>query len=444
MRKSGIITYSIVALLLIGTGYLGFLLFHDMTPPTVLVSPAHTYVSPSREITVTATDTASSIKGITVVVHSKGRILPVLEKRFTEDAPEQKTVFTLKETGLSEGEFDLEITVSDNSFAWFGRGNSVTHKFSMIIDTIPPRISQKTSQAIVRRGGAGCVLFSVSKEVEKVGVEANGLFYPAHRQSNGDFLCFFAFPYYLAPADFSPQILAIDKAGNKRTIPVDIYRIDRQFKQDTLNISDSFLNSKAVEFASIVPGEMPEIERFLKVNGPVRKACAETLFEIARDTSPEMLWAGIFLRLPKAASRAGFADHRTYMWQGNKVDEQTHLGYDFASTAQAEIPAANSGRVVYSGYLGIYGNLVIIDHGVGVHSLYSHMSSINVEKGQQLNKGDIVGRTGKTGMAGGDHLHFGMLVGGLEVTPLEWLDPKWINDNITNRLKEAGLPVVKR
>ena len=444
MRKPGIFKYIMIILLVIGGGGLGYILFRDMTPPAVLLSPDNTYVSPSRELTLTARDSVSPVKGITVTAHSKGRILPVLEKRFTDEATEQKIVFTLKETGLSEGEFELEVTASDSSFAWFGRGNSVTRRYPLIIDTIPPRISQKTSQSIVRRGGTGCVLYSVSKEVEKTGVDVGGLFFPAYRQGNGDFLCFFAFPYFLAPADFSPQITAVDKAGNKRAIPVDVYRIDRQFKRDTLNISESFLDSKAVEFATIVPGEMPEIERFLKVNGLVRRACAETLFEIARSTSSEMLWTGTLHRMPKAASRAGFGDHRTYMWQGNKVDEQTHLGYDFASTAQAEIPAANTGRVIYSGYLGIYGNLVIIDHGVGVHSLYSHMSSIDVEKGQEVKRGDIIGRTGKTGMAGGDHLHFGILVGGLEVTPLEWLDSKWINDNITARLRDAGLPVEKK
>ena len=140
------------------------------------------------------------------------------------------------------------------------------------------------------------------------------------------------------------------------------------------------------------------------------------------------------MRLPKSATRAGFADHRFLYYQGKQVGESYHLGYDFASFRNADIPAANSGRVVFNGEMGIFGNLVIIDHGLGLMSLYSHLSESHVMAGDLVNKGDIIAKTGTTGLAFGDHLHFGILVGGIEVTPLEWIDAKWIKDNITDRL----------
>lgn len=419
--------------------YGGFQLFKDTKAPDLALSTTSQIISPNLDILATATDSQSPVKRITVRALRNGRVLPVTDARFEGQEKSQTISFSIKDTGLRDGDFDLEITVADDSFAWFGRGNEKTYKFPMQIDATPPRISIKTSQPNVRRGGAACVLYSVSKEVTRTGVNVGGLFFPAQRQNNGDFLCFFPFPYYMEPNDFRPSIEAEDIAGNKQVNPVDVYTINRQFKHDAINISENFVKSKAAEFEAMVPGDMSDIDRFLKVNGLVRKASAEKLFEISAKTAPNILWEGLFMRMPRSANRAGFADHRTYMWEGEKVDEQTHLGLDLASVARDNVPAANNGIIIYTGYLGIYGNLVIIDHGAGLHSLYSHLSEINTEIGNEVKKGDIIGRTGATGMAGGDHLHFGILVGGLEVTPIEWLDPQWIRHNVTDRLSAAGL-----
>jgi murein DD-endopeptidase MepM/ murein hydrolase activator NlpD len=109
------------------------------------------------------------------------------------------------------------------------------------------------------------------------------------------------------------------------------------------------------------------------------------------------------------------------------------MGVDLASTTNASVEAANHGIVAYAGYLGIYGNFVIIDHGFGFFTLYGHLNSIDVKKGQAVRKGDVMGHTGSSGLAGGDHLHFGMLIGGQFVNPQEWWDAHWIADNVTKK-----------
>jgi murein DD-endopeptidase MepM/ murein hydrolase activator NlpD len=119
------------------------------------------------------------------------------------------------------------------------------------------------------------------------------------------------------------------------------------------------------------------------------------------------------------------------------VDKQVHLGIDIASTERDKVGAANRGKVVFADYLGIYGNMVILDHGLGVFSLYSHLSSIEAAKGAILEKGGVLGITGTTGMAGGDHLHFSMLVNGILVNPIEWWDDSWVELHILNFLKPA-------
>jgi murein DD-endopeptidase MepM/ murein hydrolase activator NlpD len=90
--------------------------------------------------------------------------------------------------------------------------------------------------------------------------------------------------------------------------------------------------------------------------------------------------------------------------------------------------------VVLARYFGIYGNSVVLDHGGGLMSLYSHLSSIEVAPDQEVEKGQVIGRTGQTGLAGGDHLHFTLLIRGQPVNPIEWWDPMWIRDRVMGKL----------
>jgi murein DD-endopeptidase MepM/ murein hydrolase activator NlpD len=141
--------------------------------------------------------------------------------------------------------------------------------------------------------------------------------------------------------------------------------------------------------------------------------------------------------IPNGKVMAAFADRRTYLYKGKVIDHQDHLGYDLAVTKQCPVPAANDGVVVYARYFGIYGNAILIDHGFGLMTIYGHLSSISVKEGQTVAKGDIIGRTGETGLAGGDHLHFSTILQGLPVNPIEWCDGHWIRDRIAAKLGSA-------
>jgi murein DD-endopeptidase MepM/ murein hydrolase activator NlpD len=183
---------------------------------------------------------------------------------------------------------------------------------------------------------------------------------------------------------------------------------------------------------------MPLIEQFLAVNDILRKANYKIIYDACGETDTEIHWVGPFARLPNSARRAGFADHREYLYDGKVVGESTHLGIDLASTAHAPVPAANSGRVALAEYVGIYGNTVVLDHGFGLFSMYGHLSRINVEPDQVVSKNDIIGNTGATGLAVGDHLHFSIMVAGIFVNPVEWWDPNWIRNNITVKLEDLS------
>jgi murein DD-endopeptidase MepM/ murein hydrolase activator NlpD len=87
------------------------------------------------------------------------------------------------------------------------------------------------------------------------------------------------------------------------------------------------------------------------------------------------------------------------------------------------------------GFFGIYGNVVVIDHGCGLQSFYAHLSSFDVKEGEEVKHGQVIAHSGQTGLAGGDHLHFTMLLDGIPVNPVEWWDPHWIHDRIEAKLQ---------
>lgn len=175
---------------------------------------------------------------------------------------------------------------------------------------------------------------------------------------------------------------------------------------------------------------------FKLVNEDFRKANEAVIRGvIAQESENPRMWRGAFVRPLAAAPKASFAEERRYIWDGREISRSRHMGVDLADVAQARVVAGNAGRVIFAGELGIYGGLVIIDHGVGVSSLYGHLSSLSVKKGEVVKQGDEVGRTGATGLAGGDHLHYEIRVQGEPVSPLAWLDERWVKEHIEDKIQ---------
>src|SRR6185295_13687804 len=181
-----------------------------------------------------------------------------------------------------------------------------------------------------------------------------------------------------------------------------------------------------------------KVAAFVKINSELRRMNAEKIAALAKKTSPQMQWHGVFQPLVNSAVESSFADQRTYFYQDKEIDRQVHLGFDLARTVNVAVLASTAGTVVYASDLGIYGNCVILDHGMGVQSLYAHLASFDVKVGDQVKKDQSLGRSGMTGLAGGDHLHFSMLVQGHPVNAVEWWDAHWIGDRIVRKIREAG------
>ncbi|MBN2385263.1 M23 family metallopeptidase [bacterium] len=342
--------------------------------------------------------------------------------------------------GLGEGEATLTIKVCDVSWRHWAKGNCLFLEKEFIIDTTVPNVAVLTKQHHLNQGGSGLVMYQLSEPCLRHGVQVGESFFPGYQApfaDTGIYLAFFALGIDQDKTT-NLQVQAVDHAGNLSWAPFP-YRIKTKvFPSDTLKISQAFIDKKTPEFARDIDFSQKStpLDRFLAVNRDLRQMNEQKIRELIAEPEKRFFWEGTFLRLPRAASRAQFADRRAYEYQGSVVDHQIHLGIDLASTARSPVPAANAGKITFTGWLGIYGQTVIIDHGFGLFSLYSHLSQIVAEQGAIIQKGNVIGYTGETGLAGGDHLHFAMLVHKSYVNPQEWWDSHWINDNITAKIDD--------
>ncbi|MBZ5588053.1 MAG: M23 family metallopeptidase [Acidobacteriia bacterium] len=359
--------------------------------------------------------------------------------RFTANAELAATVGRSAQDWLKEGEVVLRATAERMAGPLRSRAPVVVEK-RMTVRLRPPHLELLSKQHYVRQGGSGVAVLRIGESAVRSGVRAGAvesLSFVLPGGAPGERFVLFAIPWELSDGD-QVRLFAEDDAGNRVEMPfVNLFKPSPP-RTDRLELSESFLAKVVPAIASQTPGFDASgslLDQYLRINGDVRRATLATIAELSADTQPTFLWRNAFAQMPNTQRRAGFAENRTYLYQGKVVDHQTHLGLDLASTEHAPVPAANAGRVVFAGWLAIYGNAVIIDHGYGLMSLYGHMASLSVKAGDVVSKGQQIGNSGSTGLAGGDHLHLEIFVQGKSVDPLEWLDEHWIRDNIATKVK---------
>ena len=415
--------------------------------PQISVQPFPEYLSEDQLFTLSARDMNRGLKRIQVSLNQEGREVSVLNRSFPFSGlfnrggtREYQTEFTVdpSKLNLAQGRTDLKIQAWDHSRRGGGDGNMSMILFKMIVDTIPPAIRAVSRTHYINTGGTGMVVYQTSSDSVESGVHVNNLFfkgYPVDENSqDGYHVCYFA---VASDVKSNPEIYlwSKDRANNESRCNFYFHIRRKRFSTEKFNISDRFINRVLPYFSFYDFGDADSnVEKFLVINQKLRNENSQVYYDLRTATDTSQLWTGKWLRLGNAANMAKFGDRRQYYYKGKRIDKQIHKGVDLASLANSAVPAANNGRVIFADRLGIYGETVVLDHGQGLASTYSHLSKIDVELGQEINRGDPIGRTGQTGLAGGDHLHFGILVNGEFVNPVEWWDAHWIQDNITRKL----------
>ncbi len=416
----------------------------------VIATEISSYLNPSQEVILNLSDAKSGIRKVWVAIEQNGRETVLRDdiyphKGSAGSGPDHTLSVSVnvdvKKLEITDGKAIFRVMARDHSWRNWFHGNKTAIEKEIMIDTKPPEIVVLNLANYRNQGGAGLVIYRLSESCPVSGVMVGEMFYPGQTgyfSDSGIYLAFIALSHHQGP-ETELFIKAIDPAGNATRSGFSHHIKRKSFKKDTISLSDSFLNQKMPEFdVEVSPdSQKPMLARFIKVNQELRESNYQEISSAVASSDNKLYWEGSFTRLPNSAPKAGFADRRTYLYEGKEVDQQDHLGVDLASIKHSAVPAANSGRVVFVDFVGIYGKTVLLDHGFGLFSMYSHLNSFNVTVGQIISKNDILGFTGSTGMAAGDHLHYSMLVRNTFVNPIEWWDEGWIKNNISDKIKEV-------
>ena len=422
------------------------------TPPTIETASPLVIGADARTVTVQIADAGAGVRNLRAALVHAGGEAPLTEREFGGSLlpylgshSERERVdlsIDAKALGLASGDAKLRLAARDLSWRSFGAGNEAIVEVPVTIDYRPPSLSLAPGITYAKRAGSVALVYDVSDDTERDGVEVGDYFYPSIPVAGegvpaGRRFALFPLSQEL-PADVKINVIAVDHAGNRTARTPQINIKDRVYPDETIVLSQRFLEQKVPDLAGATGvNDSDHLKAFQEINTRIRKENEAKIREVIADTAPEPLFTEAFEQMPDSQVMSSFAERRSYLLEGNKVSQSIHYGYDLASLAGSPIPASNRGRVVWAGELGIYGNCVILDHGLGINTLYGHLSNIDVAVGDMVEKGQTLGQSGQTGLAGGDHLHFAILLRGVYVDPVEWWDPKWVREHALGLLETA-------
>jgi hypothetical protein len=448
----------LLVLLLAAAGVIGFVALRQPGPSVDIVQPA-TFIGQSTPLDVSIEAPRGRLSQLDVAIEQEDRrfslfALPGVEGASLTQEGEDRVRVT-RDVGkrtvadLRAGPARIVVTTSRPRILGLGVSTTTASR-DVTVRLDPPRISVVSMHHFINHGGSEMVVYRVTPADAESGVRVGDAMYPGFPASGAGVagadadlkVAFFAL-LWDQDLETPVSLVARDEAGNEG-LATFAYRVfPKPFRQSRIEVTDVLLRRAVPDILQRTPDLQVEnpgdpVGAFLAVNGRLRHQNAEAIASLARQTSPMLLWQGPFKQLAGSKVESSFADRRTYLHERREIDQQVHLGFDLAVTANYPVQAGNRGMVVFADYLGIYGNTIVLDHGMGIQSLYAHLSSIDVKPGDTVEKDGILGRSGMTGLAGGDHLHFTMLLQGRPVTPVDWWSAQWIEDRILRKVREAG------
>lgn len=434
----------ILILVLLGVGAFYIWPHIEGNPPQVALEKPLKYLGKNSTVFLRVSDDGRGLSWVRVTLRQEERKGVVLNQVFdvpTAPVASLKLAVNPLELGMRQGQATLVVEAADRSWRNWMQGNTVVKEFPVMVDTTPPQVSSLSQIIHLTRGGTGLAVYSLNEAEARHGVQVGEHRFegcsPWPQQPNLK-LCYFAYGEDY-PKGVNIDLWAQDPAGNQIQTPLNVKVRWKEFKTDTIQLSERFMNTVAARFADqIPPDRQTPLAKFLWVNQDLRQIDNDRIQQAAMPSQPYQLWQDDLQR-PLGAPKASFGDRRKYMLDKEVVSRSVHLGQDLAHTERSPVKAVARGIVRYAAKQGIYGNCVILSHGQGLASLYGHLSELRVKVGDEVKRGQVIGLSGMTGLALGDHLHFSVLVGGVFVNPTEWWDSHWVQDNVLLRFSEAGV-----
>ena len=342
-----------------------------------------------------------------------------------------------KAPNLKEGKARLVVETVANDF----RGSTDEAASDVNVVLAAPRVIPDEAQHYINQGGMELATFTASGSWNEAGVKVGPYTFrsfPLPGKDPSQRFSMFAYSWELPP-DLQPVVYAKNLAGTEATAHFVFKLFPKKFRVRDEQIDDRLMDKLVTSVdptGQIAPGKDLQA-RFVYIDNTLRKKNNQQLYDLRLKTEEKILWSGAFLHWGK--EEADFADVRNWIYQGKKIDQAVHLGFDLSDVQNAPVYAANDGRVVWAQDLGIFGNCVVLDHGYSLQSIYGHMNHIDVKVGDMVKKGQPMGVAGQTGFAGGVHVHFGMQIDGVQINPREWWDEHWIKDRILSKLDPSRI-----
>ena len=447
MRFLKLTFFGLVLAAFVGAGAMWYMAGREAGPTITINSPMK-FIGRATPVSVTI-ESPTAIEGSSVSIEQNGKPLPLANLKTDQVDGKHVISATVGKEGAVNGAATLIVEASRKTLYGL-RTLTSSSRQDLTVRLDPPRVSVVSIHHFINLGGAEFVVLRATPDDVEAGVQvgdARYRFYPGSAVGLSDPALRVGFFALRHDQVLNARITAFarDVAGNEVTTPVEHQPFVKKFVQSKIPIDQRFLDRVVPAIASHTPDlkvdtASPEglLKGFLEINGNLRKKNADYIASLAAKSEPRILWKDAFAQMGNSQVESRFADRRTYYFDNKEIDKQVHLGFDLASVQQAPVHASNTGVVVHADFLGIYGNCVILDHGLGVQTLYAHLSSIGVKVGDAVTKGQELGRTGATGLAGGDHLHFTILLQGTPVNPVEWWDQHWLQDRVLRKITEAG------
>jgi len=406
--------------------------------PVIELPSQLTMLGQATPVSVHVTD-PRGVRSVSAKVEQNGVTYPVWQTAAPSNEKDEALKFTagVKTTPqLKDGKAKLIVEATSNDL--LHRSAHVERDVTVV--TQPPTVSVDSEQHYIYIGMADLATFSVSGGYTAAGVRVGDQSFRAWPMPGGKpgLFSLYAFAWNM-PQSTIPVVFASNGVGNDVTSPLTVVFPKKEQPHYTvhqLQISDQFMQKVIGELDPNGNGD--PVARFVRINSEMRKENNKTLADLRFKTADHFLFSLPFQRQPHSQNEATFADLRHYIYHGKEIDQQVHLGYDLAVTQHVGVQASNDGRIVWAAPLGIYGNCIVVDHGYGLQTIYGHLSHIDVHEGDMVKRGQVMGQSGMTGMAGGDHIHFAMQLDGVQIDPKEWWDPHWIQDHIARRVELPG------
>jgi hypothetical protein len=444
--KIVIVFVLIVLGLLVGAGYVYTAPEFEREVPTVY-SEQNVFWNRTDPLKVQLSDN-EGLKSFELVLSDGKNSLIVGQGIFEEKIKEQTLLVKYpksKTLNPKATKLTLKVLVTDSSMWNYSQGNKSEKVIDINVDFTRPNVNVLANSYSITQGGSALVVFQAEDEnLDMLYVKAGEEKFKAQPyKEEGYYAALIAWPF--TDKEFKAKVVAIDAAKNKRVADIPFYVKNHAYKVSWIKAKDKFIDGKITDLASSDPEYAnidDRLEKLKAINETMRLKNEALIHALSKEVSSDILesWkVKKFYPLRNGQKVASYGDERHYYYgdKDNAVSHSYHVGYDLASTKMATIKTSNAGKVVYANENGIYGNMPMIDHGLGLYSLYGHCSQLLVNEGDEVKAGDSIAKTGVSGLALGDHLHFGLLVQGIEVRPVEWFDQEWIRKNVDDIFKAA-------